>query len=127
MIRESRAKIILFLVVLSVSAVSIIGNVSKVSIAQSLKEQKDAGREAKKEEKVLEKEARKEEKSLEKEARKSCDISYEKNGGKKKKCELSIYEQALPGINFDADEKMIDEMVVELQRDMGTSKSTVVR
>lgn len=74
------------------------------------------------------KDTKREEKDLAREAKKTCEISYERRNGKKKKCEPSLYEQALPGINFEAvDEKVIDEMVRELRKDPKAQNSVIVR
>ncbi|MGG6280198.1 hypothetical protein ACQ4M3_01465 [Leptolyngbya sp. AN03gr2] len=76
----------------------------------------------------IDKETRREERDLAREGKKTCEISYERRNGKKKKCELSIYEQALPGINFEAtDEKVIDEMIRELRKDPRSQNSIIVR
>lgn len=79
--------------------------------AQQSKDQKELN----KEEKNLEKE----EKNLEKEAKKACTISYDRRNGKAKKCEPSIYQQALPGIDFeDQDSQVTDEMAQELTKEL---------
>jgi len=84
---------------------------------QSTKEQRDAN-----------KETRREERSLEKEAKQSCEISGDRRGGKSKKCEPSIYEQAYPGVDFQAqDEKIAEHLIRELQKDSRFKDDNIVK
>jgi hypothetical protein len=72
-----------------------------------------------KDQKNLEKEIRKEEKDMEKESKKSCDISGNSQNEKQKKCEPSVYEQALPGLNFETtNNEVTDEITKELQKEL---------
>jgi hypothetical protein len=81
-----------------------------------------------KEEKNSEKEIKKEEKDLEKEAKNSCDISGNLSGGKSKKCEPSIYEQAYPDVDFQSqDEKITEHLIKELEKDSRFKDKTIVK
>ena len=76
----------------------------------------------------VDKETKQEERSLEREAKRTCIISYEPRNGKSKKCEPSIYEQAYPSVDFEAqDGKITDQLIRELQKDSRFQNRTIVK
>lgn len=73
-----------------------------------------------------ERQERREERRLEREAKKSCRISYENRRGRKR-CEPSIYNQALPGLDLnEVNEEVTDEILKDLQRELGSESVIVV-
>jgi hypothetical protein len=119
-------KCLILMIILTCIGSSISRSVANIQLT---KEQRNVDKETRREERDLEKEARREEKDLEKEAKKVCEISYEpRNGKKKKKCEPSIYDQALPGINFEeTNDQVFDDMIRELQKDVKSQNNVIVR
>lgn len=68
------------------------------------------------------------ERNLEREAKQSCEISGDRFSRKSKKCEPSIYEQAYPGVDFQAQDKEItDRLIRELQKDSRFQNRTIVK
>jgi len=72
----------------------------------------------------VDKETRREERNLEKEAKQRGEISGDRRGAKSKKYEPSIYEQAYPGIDFQAQDEKIAVIFAVLRSQLMSIQST---